>query len=206
MSFVIISDIPYQKKTPSDKKLLGGVTINDIIEAHFLSIDKSRYYIYHPTNRYFIPNVDSNFLVDPLSRENPSDQTFLVNLSDYSSNPNYKGFIDFNILYYPGLQYIQITIDNHITKNVSISENKNIISIDGNDIVSVMDIYGFRLNNLPSTGMLKVRVVFEGYPVANLLSILSLTGFLLLAMAWPLLKRVRRRGRLPGLRPGRQSA
>jgi hypothetical protein len=206
ISFVILSDIPYQTKIPSGKKLIDAVSVNDIAETQFLTGDKNKYYLYQPYNRDDIPNADSDFLVDPISRENPSDQTFVVNLSEYSSNPKYKGYIDFNILYYPDLQNIQFAIDNGNIENVYISENKNSLELNENNVVSIIDIYGFRLNNLPSTGMLKVRAVFEGCPVANLLSVLSLTSFLLMAMAWPLLKIFRRRGRLPGLRPGRQSA
>jgi hypothetical protein len=178
--YSILSASAYQNKLYYQQMYPKIISIEEIRDNDYFLLQPNFAYQYYPNDANALPSVNSKFLVNPISRKNPADQTFIVNLNDYSSKDNFTGYLDFNILFYPGLQYINYTIDGVHANNILLSMNKsNILALD-EKYLFLINIYGFRLENLPRSGLLKVRVVFEGYPLANLISILSFVFFLLM--------------------------
>jgi hypothetical protein len=178
--YVMLSSSEYQDKSYNIQRYTDIMSIQEIKDDDNFKLAANYAYQYYPTDDRPIREVNQKFLVNPISRKNPVDQIFVVNLDDYSSKDNFSGFLDFNILFYPGLQHIYYTIDGINCNNILLSMNKRKFATISDLYIYVIDIYGFRLENLPRSGLLKVQVVFEGYPLANLISILSFVFFLLL--------------------------
>ncbi|MDR3205147.1 MAG: hypothetical protein LBV23_10495 [Deltaproteobacteria bacterium] len=88
--------------------------------ANIDEIKNIEYFYSNLTNDYlyfnnkidpYIPLVEPKFLIKRAHFNNAAKNNFTVDLSDYSSIDGFKGFLDFEFLYYPGLQNINISLD-----------------------------------------------------------------------------------------------
>jgi hypothetical protein len=122
-------------------------------------------------NRETVPLTDKLFLIQKEENSYSKSQEFIVNIDEYSRIEGYNNFIDLNTLYYPGLQKIEVRNNNDIIEDLDYGFHRSNISvIFKNNDVELLDINCLRINNLPSTGILKVIIVFEGYWWANLIT------------------------------------
>jgi hypothetical protein len=123
------------------------------------------------------PNIvltDYNFFVTSKQVINLHNQIFTAKLDNYSSKDNYMGILDFDIMYYPGLQNITIFIDGKPIIEPSLSFYKRPYGISHIETNEIYYIYGLRVNNLPKVGIITVQVIFEGSHIGNVISVISL--------------------------------
>jgi hypothetical protein len=138
-----------------------------------------------------IPQVDNNFLVKKHDNSELNKKIFGFNINNYSIKENYNGYIDLEILYYPQLQNIFISIDNKNYKEVKLSFNRKNIYMQNPFGRQILSIYGLRISNLPEKGEIFVEIQFRGYFIANMLSLATLAFYILFLTLISIRKRAR---------------
>ncbi|MDR3205149.1 MAG: hypothetical protein LBV23_10505 [Deltaproteobacteria bacterium] len=188
--FYSIIDIkPYLRTPDFDTDFQKVYSINEISDTdYFFGYANVMYLFYNNKIDPYIPLTDPKFLIKRSKFNNAANQHFTIDLTNYSSIENFKGFLDFEFMYYPGLQNINIYIDGKKYPNLTLLFSKSPIFISNIIEEQIFYIYFLRLVNLPSKGILTVDVHFEGMPLANFLSTLSFYLFIALIIILKILK------------------
>jgi hypothetical protein len=132
--------------------------------------------------------IDDNDLIKPAIKKNSSDRTYLIDLNKMAKEEKWENSILLDVLYYPDLQKIDITIDEKkispIIETFWCKRNGF-----GHDKGEIGNFHGMKIIGLPDSGLLKVRVRFVGSYFGNLLSITGLIVLLVLILIIKIKKR-----------------
>lgn len=131
----------------------------------------------------------------PAFRPRSTERTYFADLSDLSKNRNWDGKVIFNVLYYPGMQDIEVDLDGKAAPN-----RPGTWWIYGDEPNMVVwhnpDMHLLKLENLPSEGILTVRVRFVGSKLGNILSLIGI-GVVICVAVVSLARRIAKRDSHP---------
>lgn len=121
------------------------------------------------------PLDESVKLIQPAVMPSTADRTFVADLSKETAAPGFDGRLYFDVLYYPGLQDITVTVDSR-----PFEASFDTLWAHRPDLGEKMPFHGLVLEGLPKQGELKVRVKFVGSHLGNYI---SLGALIVLAIA-----------------------
>jgi hypothetical protein len=132
--------------------------------------------------------------VKPLSasENKPGEVMFKKQLDDYRQEyGDIEGEVYLDVLYFPGLQDIQVSVDGHSEELELETYWQRRTSVRMNDSDDPGGFHGLKITGVPSKGLLEVRVRFTGMSWANWASGLSLV-FLILGSIIAIVKKYNR--------------
>jgi hypothetical protein len=118
-----------------------------------------------------LPSWDPTLVVSPTTSENSKSHTFQVDLETMRSGP--EGSLILDVLYYPGLQDISVTVDGKkiypiISTYWALRDNLDYWGLNPGPFHAPI------ISGLPKKGRLIVKTNFKGYPAANFVSLVAL--------------------------------
>jgi hypothetical protein len=170
MSLIFVRPYLYPKSSFSGEELIAS---NDRLQKFDSLAYADNIYLRIPPENINYIKLDDSQLMKAQLIPNSSNRTFFIELDNIQT----EYFLD--VLYYPGLQKIDLFIDN---KPYQASlETFWLYRLNfGYTLGESGGFHGLKISNLPNKGLLKVVVIFNGSTLANYVSVLSICFFLIL--------------------------